>query len=461
MSHDERRAQIQQAAARRAATAAATPQPNPAPAAPAAPAAPMTPMQQRRAAHARGEAWAQLDGAAPKDAKVGIVAPGTKPTDIGGSGGHQPGQPIVVGQTRAGRGRASTNVQAVGASARGGVQPRTSPGGGNVTMVRRVGTTSSTGVQASVVVPVGAPSAARPAARPGTAAPRETVPAPRADVPEVDLSIVLAYWGRANLVATQIRMLRAQSVRPLGMLLWHNANDKGKFPAQVQGLIDAEPSSSPTIDMGPWIRWAVASQCNTEYVLVIDDDCLPGPRWIELAMERLAKAAEFDVIAAAGAIYNSDRFDDFGVVGPEAGAQLAEETEVDIGRGAWLMRSDVARIIASRRRLGDVEVLSTAHHVASIVQELGGLTIVLPYGPSKDGWGMLQEPKAEGSMSSRIAEEAVAGRSQPPDDIRAFVYDAHREAGWMPLCVAFSEESAAQSDATVEPAGDLDQSATG
>lgn len=445
MSQD-RRIQIQQAAARRAASSS---QANPAaPPSSTAPAAPMTPMQQRLAAHARGEAWAQLDGAAPKDAKVGIVATGTKPTDIGG-GARQPGQPIVVGQTRGGGSRVSTNVQAVGSSARSGVQRRSTPGGQNVSVVRRVGSTSSTGVEASLVVPAGAPT---------TASARATVPAPRTDVPEVDLSIVLAYWGRANLVATQLRMLRAQSVRPFGMFMWHNANDRGKFPAQVQALIDAEPSSSPTIDMGPWMRWAVASQCNTEFVLVFDDDCLPGPRWIELALARLSSASESDVIAAAGAIYNSDRFDDFAVVGPEAGAQPGEELEVDVGRGAWLMRTHVARAIASRMR--PVEVLSTAHHVAATVQDLGGLTIVLPYGRSKDGWGMLEAPKAEGSMSSRIAEEAEAGRAQPPDDIRAFVYGSYRDAKWMPLCVAFSDAPDAD-PVGGELAGDLDQSATG
>lgn len=413
---EERRAQILANATRRQQQAAATAQPvtapvhNPAPAV-AAP-APAAAAQGPRAPRATST---------NKEVQVNVVPKGTKPAQAARQNPGGTARQIGAQGARTGS-RTNRNVQ----------QGR--PAQGNVV---RPGT-SSTSVQRVPSAGQRAQAGTAPAAATSPAAQRVAPVQMQSNAPVADLSIVLAYHARATLVTPQLRAIAASSVRPVGMVAWVNPSEIGQFPAHVLRDLEQVAPIYPTADMGPWMRWAIAGQCATKYVAVLDDDCLPGPKWFQAAIERLDVAGESDVVVAAGAIYNSDNPSDMQLLGPEQIPQT--EQGPDIGRGGWIMRSHVARQIANTMRYS--EILSTGIHVASVVQSMDGSHILLPYSADRTTYGMLEAPRTENSISTRLAAIAsVDPEVQTPEAIREIAYYAYRDDGWMPLVVASSEET--------------------
>jgi len=443
MSNEERRAEILANAQRRAMQASApssAPVQNPTvpiqnPAAPVQSPAPQAP--ERRAPRA---------SSTNKDVQVSVVPKGTTPAQAGaltrgsgtvsvGASSRPPQRSTSPGVTRtagprdqgvaqravpvesvtrmpSGQGRQGTQSQSVQGQVRQGVQGQVRQG---VQGQVRQGTQNPGQIRSSGAAP------ARVQIQPSNA-------------PVVDCMMLLAYHARPALVETQLRNLFAASVRPVGMVAWVNPSDMAEFPDSVIHMLEQVAPIYAPADMGPWMRWAPVIACASKYVCILDDDCLPGPQWLARAIERLDKAGERDVVVAAGATYRSDDPADLQLLGPESTPPV--EVQPDIGRGGWVMRTGTARkIAASEDRYG--EIMITGLHVASVIQELGGAHILLPYTADRSSWGMLESPRAENSMSWRHAEAASAGLVETtPEVARATSYIAYRDVGWMPMCVA-------------------------
>lgn len=351
-----------------------------------------------------------------KDYDIKVVPHGTKPSQAGQRPVTTPGRVGNVQTVTGGRpgGPRQSNVTA----ASGSHAPRT---GSNIQQTSRTGAQQRPVSQAQAVRTSGV-----------VATPRVVAPVPtQSSAPTVDASVVLAYHMRPGTVEKQQRMLIAQSVQPVGSVSWLNPPNVGRFPDAIQAILDQRPNVKPNLDMGPWARWSLAAVCTTEFFVILDDDCNPGPRWLELALQRLASAGQQDVVCAGGALYRTDACNDQILVGPEAPPTV--EVEVDIGRGGWVMRTELARLVVAKLRFS--ELLSTGLHVASVCQELDGVQIVMPYAADHTNWGMLEPLRAEGSVTMRLHEAAAAGQSESPEVIADSAYKAYREEGWMPSCV--------------------------
>lgn len=341
----------------------------------------------------------------------GRSAPGG-PTIVGGPGAKNRNRPDAAKFEIVGS-RGNPNIKSVGGRH------------SNVQIVERVNTQSKTGVVATATVPrVDAPVATGPRG------------------PSVDLTVVLGYHARPDVIEPQQRLLIAQSVTPQAVIAWLNPHAHIRIPPHVLATLMRMPCVQPNVDMGPWMRWGVASQCPTEFVAVLDDDTMPGPRWLEAAIARLQSGNEFDIVAAGGLLYSSDHSSDARLVGPEV--PPAEEVDVDVGRGGWVMRTATARLIASQPR--PIETLSTGLHIASVAQEQEALTTVLPYGRDRATWGMLEPPRREGSVGAHIDQDFMAQRvPHGSDELREMIFRAYRKEGWLPWCVILAD-AAAQMD---------------
>ncbi len=271
-------------------------------------------------------------------------------------------------------------------------------------------------------------------------APVGVAPVAAAQTPVV--TVIMSQHQRPATLEVQYRTLAASGVGDGELWCWVN-------PSGVRlndGLLGRVVRFSANRDMGPWFRWSLVSCVPTKYTLVIDDDCTPGPQWISHAIQRLERAAaEGDklVIVAAGVSHSSDHVDDVQLLGPES--LHREEIDVDIGRGAWLMSTDLARSVLNFPQVGSL--LSTAIHVAAATQNEGAQLVVLPY-PHNDrhAWGMQEAPQTEGSMSKRIDNEARQGQGPTAAALRTADYDVFRSVGWEPLCVIAASATTVESE---------------
>ncbi len=253
--------------------------------------------------------------------------------------------------------------------------------------------------------------------------------------PDVNLTVILAQRSRPQFLERQRRAIDASTVRPVAIECHIN-------PVGVQlndRLLQGIPTQRESVDKGPWMRWRMAQEATTKYVLVIDDDCIPGMNWMRAALERLEIAelqGEKIVVCAGGLVYSSDSPHDVYPLGPE-GPRLTEEV-ADVGRGAWMMPRDLlADILEYPRDLfstaGALRV-ATPIIIAAALQENDYHQVVLPYSPAeKSGWGMLEPPTYEGSSSHMIDVQAKAGADYPAGWYREDVYAKIRATGWEPL----------------------------
>lgn len=253
--------------------------------------------------------------------------------------------------------------------------------------------------------------------------------------PESPLAIMLSAHARPQRLRQQLKLLGESTMAPFDVACVANPS---RFPFDEPALSTIPLVIRMSRDTSGWRRFIEAANSSAPYVAVIDDDCMPGPRWLELAVARLEQlreaGSELCVIAASGFVYQNDDTQSAALVGPESPHN--EELEVDIGRGAWVCPTAVLKAF---RDMQPLHPYAWATHMAAVVQMLGGLTIVLPYDQRRHGWGMLQPPTRENSLSLLLDIEAREGRGPNSAMMREQAFRCYRERGWKPITVYNAE----------------------
>jgi hypothetical protein len=95
----------------------------------------------------------------------------------------------------------------------------------------------------------------------------------------MSVTIVLSGFKRPHVLKEQYNAIKAQTVQDLQIILWINLTDNNiQFDDEVVNTCQTIVSNT---DHGSWGRFIAALHSRTKYVCVIDDDTVPGKRWIE------------------------------------------------------------------------------------------------------------------------------------------------------------------------------------
>ena len=79
--------------------------------------------------------------------------------------------------------------------------------------------------------------------------------------------------------AEQLEAVKNQTVAPKEILLWYN--HPGDDELMNYDIINEIPTAFSNKNMGVWARFAYALNANSKYVCILDDDTIPGKRWLE------------------------------------------------------------------------------------------------------------------------------------------------------------------------------------
>jgi hypothetical protein len=247
--------------------------------------------------------------------------------------------------------------------------------------------------------------------------PRETVAA----VPQVDVTVILYSSGESPvLLATQLRAIRSQTVQPM-FLDVHVDGPAGHDERTLSKLNTCRTSRA----IGRQHRLALARGAATNYVAILEEDAMPGPMWLERAMEAMGEADTPElqygpaVIACSGVLQGSENPSDAHVVGAEL-PRGDQSLEVDFGRQGWLFATEFARVVEGLPYEG-VSSDSLGILLAAAAQQAGVPTVVLDYGVDHANWGSTT-PHQYGL--------------DPEDAHDAFL--AYLELGWEPPCTGKS-----------------------
>ncbi|TDE17059.1 glycosyltransferase [Dyadobacter psychrotolerans] len=167
------------------------------------------------------------------------------------------------------------------------------------------------------------------------------------------LTVILTVWKRNNL-KEQLQALQNQTIRP--NQIWVLQNEKyvnaediiNKFP-QVQYI-------KSSINLKYFGRFSLAQYVNTKHVWILDDDVVPGKKWIEMCLNM--QSVNSCIISCAGrripneTYYLGDRKDIFkyyyGDVSPGLAYHFCENnTVVDFGCNGWFFEKKLIELFWS------------------------------------------------------------------------------------------------------------------
>jgi hypothetical protein len=207
------------------------------------------------------------------------------------------------------------------------------------------------------------------------------------------VTAVLNLFKRGRKLEEQIYAIRSQTYPVSELLMWENGEDSSP-EADVDIRIRSEKN------LGVWARFSAALNAKSDFVWMIDDDSIPGSRFLESALETFS--ATPGVIGSRGLKFRTSKsytlYDEYGPLNPNP-----DPVKVDIVGHNWIF---------PREWLG----VFWREYSAKFDHSLAGEDIHLSYAVQKHlGLGTYVAPHPENDLS--LWGEAAPTRESSKDPV--------------------------------------------
>jgi hypothetical protein len=244
------------------------------------------------------------------------------------------------------------------------------------------------------------------------------------------VTVILNVFQRGANFEKQFQAVKSQTVDVREIMVWENGADA--VPSLLgQGVSKSRSDSN----LGVWARFAFALNATSDFVWLIDDDTIPGTRWLENALNTFATSP--GVIGSRGLRFRSTSnyllYDEFGPNFPSAKIE-----QVDIVGHNWIVpRLWLAHFWNEYPRKFPHHLAGEDIHLSYSIQKHLGLGTFVPAHTRKDSeaWGELRtESFFDGTDPSAI--------SQSPKSMKRFedAYSHYVKLGFEPLCLRDGKE---------------------
>lgn len=212
----------------------------------------------------------------------------------------------------------------------------------------------------------------------------------------MSLSVILNQWRRPYL-EMQLQHIYAQTT------FGREFDEHNVYVYQNESHVDIEPLRArykfqhvhcKDNNFKYFGRFTLPLILDTEYVTVIDDDTMPGPRWFQNCLEHMV--GENCVLIPEGRIITKlQPFEDIGVMCQDA---RAEKQRVDFGMKGWFFRRDLIKTFWQYTP----HMLDTGEdiHLCAVARLYAGLKTYIPKCPTIDDCGDLYYQLGTDDMAS-------------------------------------------------------------
>lgn len=157
-----------------------------------------------------------------------------------------------------------------------------------------------------------------------------------------DVTIILSGYKRPYTLKQQYLAIKNQTHKNIDIILWINLVDGVSFDHDILNSCNTIISKN---NYGVWGRFGIALNARTPYVNIIDDDTIPGNRWIENCLNTISK--QNGVITTRGVLMNDGKDKLY----PFPGSYVAhgwcnpneEILQVDMGCHSWFTHKDILK----------------------------------------------------------------------------------------------------------------------
>ena len=194
-------------------------------------------------------------------------------------------------------------------------------------------------------------------------------------------------------------------------------------------------------NLGVWARFAFALNASSQYIWVIDDDAIPGTRWLQNALHTHLSTG--GLVGSRGLRFRTTSsytlYDEFGPNSPNP-----EASEVDIVGHNWLFPREWLGAfwsVYSERFPGNLA--GEDIHLSYAVQKVLGVGTFVPPHPIEDRslWG--EQPASEAEFGSDGAAISIDPRSMKKFED---AYAHYMALGFAPMCTRGGDYRPSASD---------------
>jgi len=221
----------------------------------------------------------------------------------------------------------------------------------------------------------------------------------------MSVTFVLSGFRRPHTLREQYEAIKAQTIQDFEILLWVNLVDSDNIKFDQEILNNCKSIVSNT-DFGSWGRFIASLNAKTKYVCVIDDDTIPGKKWLENCFNTLK--THNGILSTRGALMNKGF--DLRYPAPDSYKAIGwcsaneEVTRVDMGCHSWFFEKNWLRAFFAE--MPDTLPMRYGEdtHLSYAVKKHFGINTYVPPHPKNDMdlWGSMPD------TAIKYGEEPVA-----------------------------------------------------
>jgi hypothetical protein len=206
------------------------------------------------------------------------------------------------------------------------------------------------------------------------------------------ITVILNGYKRPYSLKEQYEAIKNQTIDDATIMFWANTPDGvPDFPKEV---VDACESTISNSNYGVWGRFALALNARTKYVCIIDDDTIPGRKWLENCVTTMQ--THRGPLGTRGLIMNPEDDRKYPACGYEAvgwGGPNEETVRVDMLCHCWFFEKEWLKAFWSD--MPDVIPMNFGEdmHLSFSVKRHLGLHSYVPPHPKddKEMWGSMPD----------------------------------------------------------------------
>jgi glycosyltransferase involved in cell wall biosynthesis len=200
------------------------------------------------------------------------------------------------------------------------------------------------------------------------------------------VSAILSGYRRPHALQEQYNSVKDQTIKPNEILFWKNHYQVDNFN---QDIINNCISAISNNNFGVWARFAYALNCKSKYICIIDDDTIPGSRWLENCINSFEEKP--GLYGTIGLIYkSSETYMGAQRVGWD-GINNDEIMEVDIVGHAWFFSREMLSLFWREMPDPNDKFVGEDMHFSYMLQKYSDMKTYVPPHPVSDKslWGSL------------------------------------------------------------------------
>lgn len=215
--------------------------------------------------------------------------------------------------------------------------------------------------------------------------------------------MVLNVFKRSANFSMQVAALRAQTIPPIEILVWENGEDTVVNQCSEEMVV-----ARANRNFGVWSRFAFALNASGDYILVLDDDTIPGKKWIENCLTTMKTHP--GLLGTRGLRFSSKySYAGYSEVGLHSPNQKIERADI-VGHAWFFRRELLAAFWAEYANRFPGGLSGEDIHFSYAIQKVLGLNTFVPPHPTNDFemWGSKPD-LAKDLGSDKVAISAAKG----------------------------------------------------